>query len=559
MRSILRLPLTFFVLLFAFQIGFGQNAMDFDGIDDRIAVSNGSAQIANSNLSMGLWVYPTNPAAGWPNFDGFAGFRNESNADFYLLQLSSTTVECRIRNSSGLVYTMPYSGLTLNTWHHFVLTHNGSHLKLYHNGVIADSIVANGSINNTSGTFYMGTLPFNTTNFDLDGRLDDVTLWSKALSPSEVNTLYNACSPDLSDPNLQLCYQFNQGTGGANNSGITQAIDSKGNINGQLQNFTLNGASSNFVTFGNPTVSSLVDTAVCSYTSPSGNHTWTSSGNYQDTLTNAAGCDSLINIQLTLTTDLVTTLTPSTCGAYTSPSGNQTWTMSGTYADTLTNSSGCDSLLSIQLTILESTADTLTDSTCFSYTSPSGNAIWTTSGMYMDTLINAAGCDSLLTIALTVTTPDTGVSVNSNVLTATAASGSFQWVNCDSGFTPIQGETNATYTATQTGNYAVIVSENGCVDTSGCAFVMVTMREELISGRDFTISPNPHTHQFTLTLPGNPEQGELRIFNALGQELLKIDLKNRNELLLEIPGPAGMYWVQLRDGSKTGTVRLIKK
>src|SRR3989344_5913783 len=61
-----------------------------------------------------------------------------------------------------------------------------------------------------------------------------------------------------------------------------------------------------------------------------------------------------------------------------------------------------DSLLTINLTINNSTYDTMDVTACESYDSPSGLYNWTTSGMYYDTIPNMIGCDSLLTINLTV-------------------------------------------------------------------------------------------------------------------------------------------------------------
>ena len=53
-----------------------QNAFDFDGIDDYATAPNASALITNSGqLSMTMWVYPTSTVTGYPNFEGFAGFR----------------------------------------------------------------------------------------------------------------------------------------------------------------------------------------------------------------------------------------------------------------------------------------------------------------------------------------------------------------------------------------------------------------------------------------------------------------------------------------------------
>jgi hypothetical protein len=67
----------------------------------------------------------------------------------------------------------------------------------------------------------------------------------------------------------------------------------------------------------------------------------------------------------------------------------------------LTNAVGCDSLVSLDLTILASSASTLDETGQVSYISPSGK-IWTESRTYNDTIPNTAGCDSVITINLTI-------------------------------------------------------------------------------------------------------------------------------------------------------------
>lgn len=144
----------------------------------------------------------------------------------------------------------------------------------------------------------------------------------------------------------------------------------------------------------------MVD-ACYSYNSPSGNYTWTQSGTYLDTLTTNAGCDSLIAVQLQINSS-AQTIAPQACGSYTAPSGLQTWNTSGTYVDTLTNALGCDSILTINLTVNHSASDTISAHGCVNYTAPSGSTTWTTSGMYFDTLQTQSGCDSTLVIDLTI-------------------------------------------------------------------------------------------------------------------------------------------------------------
>lgn len=526
-----------------------QNALDFDGTNDRITASNASALITGGGISMACWVYPTNPSAGWPNFDGFIGFRNETNADFYLLQLSSTTVEARLRNSSGTVFTIASPSLSLNTWNHFVLTYDGTRLRLYKNGVRVDSLAANGFITNSTTPFNVGTIPFGNTNFDLDGRLEDVGLWSRPLSNSEVAALYNACQLGPADSTLKLCYTFNQGVGGGNNASITQVIDCQGNINGTMNGFALTGNTSNFVAHGNPTVSTLNDTAACTYTSPSGMNTWTSTGVYNDTLMNAAGCDSIITINLFINQNAnLDTLSPDVCEPYISPSGNQTWTTSGTYSDTLTSSAGCDSVLTIFLTVNQPTSANIVDSACGSYTSPSGNYVWMTTGSYADTLQNRAGCDSVLSIDLTVISLDTTIAQSGATLTSNATNVSYQWLACDNNFGIIPNATNASFTPGVNGNYAVAVSANGCTDTSACINVIVVSAPAPTLFEGLKLYPNPNQGRFAIQSPSPLPDMAIQVKDVTGKVVTFDAVRSTNSLELEVSAPDGLYFVEITSG-----------
>lgn len=139
-----------------------------------------------------------------------------------------------------------------------------------------------------------------------------------------------------------------------------------------------------------------------SYTSPSGNLTWYASGVYYDTLTAIGGCDSVLEINLVILPYEIITITASACDSYTSPSGNISWNSSGTYLDLVANANSCDTLYNITLTISNSSASSINEIACNSFTSPSGNYVWTSSGVYIDTLVNSNGCDSIITCQLTI-------------------------------------------------------------------------------------------------------------------------------------------------------------
>lgn len=79
-------------------------------------------------------------------------------------------------------------------------------------------------------------------------------------------------------------------------------------------------------------------------------------------------------------------------------------------------------------------------------------------------------------------TIDNTVTVNGPTIMANQTIAAYQWVDCDSAFAPISGETNQSFTAIVTGNYAVEINVLGCVDTSACELIDFTGLEELTQG-----------------------------------------------------------------------------
>tara|TARA_Y100000813_G_scaffold30453_1_gene19289 strand:- start:5 stop:3169 length:3165 start_codon:yes stop_codon:yes gene_type:complete len=95
---------------------------------------------------------------------------------------------------------------------------------------------------------------------------------------------------------------------------------------------------------------------------------------------------------------------------------------------------------------------------------------YTSSGIYNQTLTNVSGCDSVVTLDLGIIAVDTSVSydISSSTLTALATSATYQWLDCNNINTPIVGETNQSFSPTSNGSYAVEVTENGCTAISSC-------------------------------------------------------------------------------------------
>ncbi len=203
-----------FILFISFS--FSQNySLDFDGESDYVEVGNESAVIANADqMTLSGWVYPRGPNAdSYTQFDGFFGFRNNEDADFYLLQLGNYKVECRLKVSGGGEFTIvtAENSIISETWHHLALTYDGSNMILYIDGIEAGSTGAYGQITNEFSPFNIGRLVWQTTNFDLDGQVDEVSLWNLALTEQQVQDYMYA---DLTgEEGLVGYWKLNEGTG----------------------------------------------------------------------------------------------------------------------------------------------------------------------------------------------------------------------------------------------------------------------------------------------------------------------------------------------------------
>jgi hypothetical protein len=128
-------------------------------------------------------------------------------------------------------------------WTHLALVISTTGFTLYMNGV---SVYSNTGTPITPTTSFI--LGFNTiaNGQPFDGMIDEVRVWNTARTQTEIQNNMNS-EIASSTPGLALYYTFNQGIAGGTNTGLTTLIDQAGNNNGILTNFSLSGATSNFL------------------------------------------------------------------------------------------------------------------------------------------------------------------------------------------------------------------------------------------------------------------------------------------------------------------------
>ncbi len=125
-------------------------------------------------------------------------------------------------------------------------------------------------------------------------------------------------------------------------------------------------------------------------------------GTYTDTLTGANGCDSIVSTTLIVNPVFNQNATASICQGDSIFLGGAFQTASGTFVDSLTTAAGCDSLISTTLTVLPNASATASASICQGDSIFLGGAFQTAAGNFVDTFTAANGCDSILTTQLSV-------------------------------------------------------------------------------------------------------------------------------------------------------------
>ena len=236
-----------------------QSALDFDGIDDGIRLIGGSQLAAGSSeLSMACWVKLNNANANFPDYDGILGLRDESSADFYMLQLTPTKIESRFRNANGTAYTIAHEGgFELGIWQHLLLTYDGSMLRYFINANQVDSVSASGSLGSSNGDFFMGFLLYQTSRFSLLGQLDEVGLWNRKLNSDEISCIYSTkISP--ASPGLLAYFDFEDGAPYADNTSVLALQNDVNTGDGIPEGFAFVDSTSNIIQGNNHGINTTV-------------------------------------------------------------------------------------------------------------------------------------------------------------------------------------------------------------------------------------------------------------------------------------------------------------
>jgi hypothetical protein len=225
-------------------IQYAGNALSFDGTNDYVTIPDDNTLDLTTAITLEAWVYATKNSGiqnvmSKSSSSGNTGYifpRTDdgwAHAIFYL-------------HVSGGWQTVSAVYPSLNAWHHLAATYDGATMKLYIDGILSASKAQTGTIATNANPLALG----NQTGFSeyFGGNGDEFRIWNVARTQTQIqNTMNSELDPAL-QTGLVSYYNANQGSASGTNTGFITLPDQKGNNNGTLTNFSLSGASSNFVT-----------------------------------------------------------------------------------------------------------------------------------------------------------------------------------------------------------------------------------------------------------------------------------------------------------------------
>lgn len=167
-------------------------------------------------------------------------------------------------------------------------------------------------------------------------------------------------------------------------------------------------------------------------------------------------------------------------------------------------------------------------------------------GMYIFTASNGQ-CTSSYSVSISINpSPNVIVTMIGTILTVAQSGANYQWVDCNNNFSAIIGETNQSYTATQNGDYAVIVVYNGCIDTSNCVNVTALSVEEFFNST-WSIYPHPNNGTFYVLVSKPTNFEVLDLTGRVIDDLIVNDSKTEVQLNL----PTGLYFLREKESGVT--------
>lgn len=467
--------------------------------------------------------------------------------DVFVLKLD----ECRTYDVNDVVTACDsftwINGITYMASNHFAThtlqTAQGCdsviHLKLTINPAGVDTVVSCDSFTWRNGVVYTSS-----TNGATD------TLQSSLGCDSIVHLYLTILQSDTSVDTVSACDSFtwiNGKTYLSTTKGVKhQLVNSKG----------CDSIVTLDLTIGHPNTSVDKIHACGPYTWIDGKTYYSSTYEEEFLVTNASGCDSLITLDLTVGATTWSDDTVFACDSFTWINGVTYTSSISTEKDTLINTSHCDSIVRLVLTLGRSSETEDVISSCQPYQWIDGVTYTESNNAAEHRLVSSLGCDSIIKLNLKMEKINVGISPKDQSLEAEQENAGYQWLDCASNFARITGATEQNFLPETSGIYAVEITRQSCIDTSACInFTHAGINA--IQRAPVRVYPNPSSGRWTVDLSKvNDEPIILEVLDLSGKVVYsKLEVTTKEEINLQTE--SGLYFLRVEFRNSIYQLRLL--
>lgn len=226
-------------------------ALNFAGVDNYLSINNTIGNFGTGDFAVETMLKTTSTELQYL----FSKRSNCGHDNFWSIDITTAGKMQIELDESGSNYLSLTGTTSVNDgqWHHLALTRVSGVVTIYVDGVVQNSGISSANLNNIYplelGSSVCNGFPTN-LSIKFSGDLDEVRIWDVGRTQAEIQNSMN-CEIPSGTSGLLANYHFNQGIAAADNAGETTLLDASGNgNNGMLNNFALNGSSSNWVVQG---------------------------------------------------------------------------------------------------------------------------------------------------------------------------------------------------------------------------------------------------------------------------------------------------------------------